>query len=160
MKHYVADCDICGTVFFPEAREGSAWADAHEHPVTLTWTDAMISWDEWGLGVALAVSRRGDCLLQRAGAVICDWRHHIIATGHNGTITAIGCLEGACPRARSAEGECAAIHAEINALMQADASRRQRGTMYCTGMPCDVCMRILSGSGLAVLVHPDGKVAL
>jgi dCMP deaminase len=58
-----------------------------------------LEWDEYFLGIAKAVSRRGDCTRRQIGAVLVDQDHHIISTGYNGTVPGQpGCLSGACPR--------------------------------------------------------------
>lgn len=54
---------------------------------------------EWAMGVALAVSARGECVRRRVGAVITDTEGRIVAAGYNGAAPgARSCLDGACPR--------------------------------------------------------------
>lgn len=58
-------------------------------------------WDSWALGVADAISRRGDCTRRRVGAVILDARNRIIGHGYNGSHPGgPSCLAGECPRGR------------------------------------------------------------
>jgi dCMP deaminase len=58
-------------------------------------------WDEWALGIAQAVSVRGECTRRQIGAIILDADHHIIGQGYNGAAPGEkSCLDGACPRGR------------------------------------------------------------
>lgn len=59
------------------------------------------SFDEWAMGVAQAVSLRGDCTRRQVGAVILDVNHRIIGAGYNGgPVGGASCLKGECPRGR------------------------------------------------------------
>ena len=115
------------------------------------------SWDSYGLAIAKAVSRRGDCTRRQVGAVIMDSAHRIVATGYNGMAPGQpGCLtSGACPRGRLSLSEappgsgynatnCTATHAEVNALVQLRQLKLSAlwGTtysLYTTYRPCAAC---------------------
>jgi dCMP deaminase len=63
--------------------------------------DTRPSFDEWALGIAKAVSTRGECTRRQIGAIILDGDHHIVGQGYNGAAPGEpSCLEGACPRGR------------------------------------------------------------
>lgn len=122
------------------------------------------TWDEWGLLIARAVSARADCSRRRVGAVVLDANHRVVAAGYNGAAPGRrGCLDGGCPRARafstpySPYDNCIANHAEVNALLYADRSKTEGGTMYITDAPCFGCRKVLANSGLARAVWPDGE---
>lgn len=122
-------------------------------------------WDEYFLGIALAVAVRADCTRRQAGAVIVDSQHRILSTGYNGAPAGQpGCLTaGACPRGHSAVppgssydtgvGSCIAVHAEANALLYADGWRSRGATLYCTSEPCGGCQRLIEGAGITRVVH-------
>lgn len=58
-------------------------------------------WSDWALGIAEAISLRGDCTRRRVGALLLDTRHRIIGAGYNGTAPGgKSCLKGECPRGR------------------------------------------------------------
>jgi len=121
-------------------------------------------WDDYFLGIARAVSARGECVRSRVGAVLVTDRR-IIATGYNGVFAGQpSCLDGHCPRANNAvprgtpygskEGRCIATHAEINAIDDAEARKLSiapGSTMYLTKEPCEVCLPILESYHLRIV---------
>jgi dCMP deaminase len=125
-------------------------------------------WNEYFLGIAVAVSARADCTRRKVGYVLVDTDHRIISTGYNGALPGRkGCLEGFCPRSNSdvapgssydtGPGTCIALHAEQNALLY--AYRTVQGALaYGTDWPCDGCMRLLRGARIAGIVTPGKSV--
>lgn len=127
-------------------------------------------WDAYFLGIAKAVSERGECSRSRVGAVLVKDRR-IRSTGYNGApMGAPSCLGGFCPRASSnvapgssydtGSGACIAIHAEANALLFASRDDCEGATLYITRSPCDGCFRLIKGSGVAIVVWPEGRFDL
>ncbi|MFF5371375.1 deoxycytidylate deaminase [Streptomyces sp. NPDC013187] len=116
------------------------------------------SWDRWALGIADAVAPRGDCTRSRVGAVLLDRRRRVVMSGMNGTVPGEkGCLAGACPRGRltyeqipagSDYGNCIAIHAEENLLINARREDLEGGTVYITRAPCYRCLPRLKAAGV------------
>jgi dCMP deaminase len=120
-------------------------------------------WDDYFLGIASAVSARGECVRSRVGAVLVTKRQ-IVSTGYNGVMAGErSCLDGACPRALNdvergtlyeGPGSCIAIHAEVNCLTNAT----DRGiivepgsTLYLTKEPCERCAEYLQPFNLRVV---------
>lgn len=130
------------------------------------------SFDDWALGIAEAVSRRGDCTRRRVGAVLFDSEWRVLSVGYNGTEPGgKSCLRGECPRGRmstqevapgssydTGPGACISIHAELNSLLYSDPLRRVGGTLAITCAPCDGCLRVIKGSGVARVIWPDGEM--
>lgn len=129
-------------------------------------------WDDYFLGIAEAVSMRGECSRRRVGAVLvkadASGRRLIRATGYNGAPAgAPSCLKGACPRAFSnakpgssydtGAGSCIAVHAEGNVLLYASPENCEDATLYLTDEPCGGCERLILGAGVARVVYPDGE---
>lgn len=123
-------------------------------------------WDEYYLGIADAVSARGECLRRRVGAVIVR-DHSIVSTGYNGAPAGEpSCLEGACPRANSgvrpgsgySESGCRAIHAESNAIIRAGLDRCLGATIYITDEPCDLCTPLIQAAGITRVVFKEKDV--
>ena len=53
-------------------------------------------------------------------------------------------------------GTCIALHAEQNALIRA-GDRAQGAILYCTEEPCEACMRLVRGAGIATAVWYGGR---
>lgn len=130
------------------------------------------SWDVYFLGIAEAVSVRGDCTRRQVGAVVYDSDHRIVegGTGYNGVPAGRpGCLvEGACPRGRfsleevpsgssydTGAGQCIALHAEQNALIRAGL-RSVGAEMAITDTPCFGCQKLIAGAGIVRVIYPFG----
>ena len=122
-------------------------------------------WDTYFLGIAKAVSVRGECTRSRVGAVLVKDKR-IRSTGYNGAPQgAPSCLQGACPRASSTvqpgssydtgAGACIAIHAEGNALLFASKDDCEGASLYVTRLPCGGCERLILGAGVARVVTPE-----
>lgn len=128
-------------------------------------------WDEFYLGVAAAISARGDCRRSKVGAVAVDHTRVIINGGYNGFEPGgQSCLAGDCPRGLKSYDQqppggsytdCDAIHAEDNALRfarQTDQIQRLKGsTMYVTREPCGKCYEQLILWHVARAVWPGGE---
>lgn len=123
-------------------------------------------WDEYFLGIAEAVSKRGDCSRRQVGAVVVDGENRIVSTGFNGAEPGgPSCLNGECPRARSdvppgssydtGPGACIAVHAEANALLYAGREGTLGSTLYLTDPPCDGCMKLIKAAGIVKIVWPQ-----
>ncbi|WP_369272421.1 deaminase [Streptomyces sp. R11] len=112
----------------------------------------------WALGIADAVSTRGDCTRSQVGAVLVDHLRNVCAVGYNGTVPGKdGCLKGRCPRGRltydqvpagSDYGNCISIHAEENLMIHARREDLRGGTVYVTRAPCYRCLPRLQSAGV------------
>lgn len=132
------------------------------------YIDDRINWDDYFLGIAEAVSRRGDCRRSQVGAVIVLCDNRTIFIGYNGTLPKQpGCLLGACPRGRlsyrqlpsySNYGNCIGIHAEKNALdsLLFCGADPRGAKVYITRAPCIDCQDLLFDHGLERAVWPQG----
>lgn len=127
-------------------------------------------WDDYYLGIAAAVSSRGDCVRAQHGCVLIK-DDAVVSTGYNGTPPhdPRSCGDtGECPRAmdpdaRHSQGHydlCWATHAEANAVLRAEWSRLQGSTAYITGVPCPGCMKLLRSARVARIVTPAGELVL
>ena len=120
-------------------------------------------WDEYYLGIAKAVSMRGDCARRQHGAIIVK-DHKIVSTGYNGTPPGDerSCgKSGQCPRnldpnAVHGAGDydlCWATHAEANALLRANWEELKDSTIFITGAPCSGCHKLIMSAGISRVVH-------
>ena len=129
-------------------------------------------WTEYFLDIAGAVGRRATCLRRRYGAIIVK-DHIIISTGYNGAPRGeANCLDtGVCERERLnvPKGEkyelCVAVHAEQNAIINADPEKMEGATIYIAGLnadgslasgqPCLRCRRMLRNARIKNAVYKD-----
>ena len=134
--------------------------------------DARPNWVPYFLGVATAVSERGDCRRSRVGAILVDKRRRIRGSGYNGAEPGgPSCLAGECPRglrsydevaplssyAETGPASCIALHAEQNLVLYSSPEDRDGGSVFITREPCDPCLRMLKGSGVINIVWPTGS---
>lgn len=131
--------------------------DDNEHPT-------RPDWDTYYLGIAEAVSRRGDCLRRRVGAVVVSGTS-IVSTGYNGSYSGgPSCLSQECPRGvlgdsiQPGQGYestgCIAVHAEANAIIRGGRDRTLGATIYITADPCNQCLPLIRAAGITRVVTP------
>ena len=135
----------------------------------VTSTHYRPDWDTYYMGIAFAVSKRGDCARRQHGAVIVK-DHKIVSTGYNGTPPGDNrsCgSTGLCPRNLDTNAEhnageydqCWATHAESNALLRASWSDLMGATLYVTGeTPCPGCKKLIQSSGITRIFGTEGVV--
>ena len=140
-------------------------------------TKCRPDWNEYFFDIAKAVGRRATCLRRRYGAIIVK-DNIIISTGYNGAPRGeANCIDtGVCERERLhvKKGEhyelCVAVHAEQNAIINADPNKMKGATAYiigfnadntlASGKPCLLCRRMLRNAMLKKVVYleTDGSV--
>jgi dCMP deaminase len=131
-------------------------------------TSSRPTWDETWMAVARQVGQRSLCVRDQIGAVIVDRNNRIVDTGYNGPprgwqpIHSDKCLSW-CPRNQEeplhpAYDDCYSIHAEANALMFSDRTRREGGTIYVSSGTCGACAKLVANSGLEQAVYAPGPI--
>ena len=125
------------------------------------------TWDETWINVALVVSRRSPCINRQVGAVLVDHENRIISVGYNGfprRMVAPNSCDAFCPRSSGDRGReytnCIAIHAEVNAIINASVHGRgyDTCTLYVTSMPCIDCAKVIANAQIKrviVLENPQ-----
>jgi dCMP deaminase len=124
-------------------------------------------WDSYYLAGARWASTRADCTRAQVGAVLVS-RDHRVSVGYNGLIAGIpGCATaGNCPRGKLSSDDCkpdsdyancAANHAEYNAITRARPEDLPGATLYVTRTPCPACWTLIESAGLARVVTPERK---
>lgn len=113
--------------------------------------DNRISWDEYFLNIAEAVSLRSLDPSTKHGTVIVDNKNHIISTGYNGPIRGIddSKIDWTRPN-KYAE----ILHSEENSILH---SRQDLTgcTAYITGRPCHRCLRMMIQAGIKKIIYGD-----
>lgn len=123
---------------------------------------------EYYLGIAEAVAKRSTCLRRQYGAVIVK-DDAIVSTGYNGAARGEPncCDVGSCWREEHniPHGEryemCRAVHAEQNAINNADRAALIDSTLYLVGLengqridahPCLMCERSIKNARIAEVI--------
>lgn len=139
--------------------------------------DQRPSWTEYFLEIARAVGRRSTCLRRQYGAIIVK-DQIIISTGYNGAPRGeANCIDlGNCEREKCnvPPGQryelCVAVHAEQNAIINADPEKMKGAAIYivgynsdgtlASGQPCLLCRRMIRNAMIeqAVYLEKDGSV--
>lgn len=139
--------------------------------------DNRPSWHEYFLNIAKAVGRRSTCLRRQYGAIIVKDKI-IISTGYNGAPRGeANCIDtGSCEREKCnvPKGEryelCVAVHAEQNAIINADPEKMKGAVIYivgynsdgtlASGQPCLLCRRMIRNAMLAKVIYleTDGTI--
>lgn len=135
-------------------------------------------WDEYFLSIAQEVGKRSTCLRRRYGAIIVK-DNIIISTGYNGSPRGeVNCIDsGLCERERLhvPKGEryelCVAVHAEQNAIINADPLKMKGATIYIVGInsadgtfasgePCLLCRRMIKNAQIEKVIcrNTDGTI--
>ena len=118
-----------------------------------------ISWDEYFMGVAMLAARRSKDPSTQVGACIVSQDNIIISTGYNGMPK--GCSDDEFPWAR--EGEDTkypyVVHAELNAILNANGRDLRGSKLYVALFPCNECAKAIIQSGIRQVYFLSDKYA-
>jgi dCMP deaminase len=109
--------------------------------------------------MARLVASRSTCVRRHVGAVLVK-DGHVLSTGYNGAprgephCTEVGCSK---PEHATRMEECKAVHAEMNAIVQAaiHGVNIAGATLYCTTQPCVMCSRVLKNAGIVDIIWDE-----
>lgn len=118
-----------------------------------------INWDEYFMGVSLLAAKRSKDPNTQVGACIVDKNNIILSTGYNGF--PFGCSDDEYPWAR--EGEDTkykfVVHAELNAILNANGKLLKGARIYVDLFPCNECAKAIIQSGISEVVYLYDKYA-
>ena len=116
-----------------------------------------ISWDEYFMGVAMLAARRSKDPNTQVGACIVSQDNIIISTGYNGMPK--GCSDDEFPWERTgAETKYPyVVHAELNAVLNANGRDLRGSKLYVALFPCNECAKAIIQSGVAEVVYLSDK---
>lgn len=130
--------------------------------------------EEYYIEIAKAVSQRSTCLKKHYGAVIVK-NGTILSTGYNGNVRG----ESHCDYCQKAPGngdmeeytQCAAVHAEMNAIISACRNDMLGADIYlagfdvktgvaieCEAWPCEICLRLIKNAGINRIINNTGII--
>ncbi len=118
-----------------------------------------ISWDDYFMGIAMLAARRSKDPSTQVGACIVSEDNIIISTGYNGMPK--GCSDDEFPWER--EGEQTkypfVVHAELNAILNANGRDLRGSRIYVALFPCNECAKAIIQSGIREVVYLSDKYA-
>ena len=118
-----------------------------------------ISWDEYFMGVAMLAALRSKDPNTQVGACIVSQDNIIISTGYNGLPN--GCSDDIYPWDR--EGEETkypfVVHAELNAILNANGRDLRGSRLYVALFPCNECAKAIIQSGVKEVLYLSDKYA-
>ena len=118
-----------------------------------------ISWDEYFMGVAKLAAHRSKDPNTQVGACIVSPDDIIISTGYNGMPK--GCSDDEFPWGREgAETKYPyVVHAELNAILNANGRDLRGSRVYVALFPCNECAKAIIQSGVKEVVYLSDKYA-
>ena len=116
-----------------------------------------ISWDEYFMGVAMLAARRSKDPSTQVGACIVSPENIIISTGYNGMPK--GCSDDEFPWDRTGEETKYpyVVHAELNAILNANGRDLRDSRIYVALFPCNECAKAIIQSGVKEVVYLSDK---
>ena len=116
-----------------------------------------ISWDEYFMGIALLAARRSKDPNTQVGACIVSQENIIISTGYNGMPK--GCSDDEYPWDREGEQTKYAyvVHAELNAILNANGRDLRGSRLYVALFPCNECAKAIIQSGVKEVIYLSDK---
>ena len=116
-----------------------------------------ISWDEYFMGIAMLAAKRSKDPNTQVGACIVSPENIIISTGYNGMPK--GCSDDEFPWER--EGEQTkypyVVHAELNAILNANGRDLRGSRLYVALFPCNECAKAIIQSGVKEVLYLSDK---
>lgn len=118
-----------------------------------------ISWDEYFMGVAKLAARRSKDPSTQVGACIVSPENIIISTGYNGMPK--GCSDDEFPWDRTGDETKYpyVVHAELNAILNANGRDLRGSRVYVALFPCNECAKAIIQSGVKEVVYLSDKYA-
>ena len=116
-----------------------------------------ISWDEYFMGIAMLAAHRSKDPSTQVGACIVSPDNIIISTGYNGMPK--GCSDDVFPWDREgAETKYPyVVHAELNAILNANGRDLRGSRVYVALFPCNECAKAIIQSGVKEVVYLSNK---
>lgn len=118
-----------------------------------------LSWDEYFMGVAMLAAGRSKDPNTQVGACIVSPENIIISIGYNGMPK--GCSDDTFPWERTGEETKYpfVVHAELNAILNANGRDLRGSRLYVALFPCNECAKAIIQSGVREVLYLSDKYA-
>ena len=116
-----------------------------------------ISWDEYFMGIAMLAAKRSKDPNTQVGACIVSQDNIIISTGYNGMPK--GCSDDEYPWERDGDQTKYpyVVHAELNAVLNANGRDLRGSKLYVALFPCNECAKAIIQSGIKEVIYISDK---
>lgn len=116
-----------------------------------------ISWDEYFMGIAMLAAKRSKDPNTQVGACIVSQDNIIISTGYNGMPK--GCSDDEYPWERDGDQTKYpyVVHAELNAVLNANGRDLRGSKLYVALFPCNECAKAIIQAGIKTVVYDCDK---
>ena len=123
-------------------------------------TEGVLSWDEYFMSVAFLSAMRSKDPSTQVGACIVNERKQIVGIGYNGFPNR--CSDDKLPWAREAKDQLDTkypyvVHAEMNAVLNANSASVRDCTIYASLFPCNECTKLLIQAGIKEVIYASDK---
>lgn len=135
-----------------------------EDPLDPRPRERYLSWDDYFMSIAFLSAQRSKDPNKQVGAVVVDRKHVIAGIGYNGFPR--GCSDQALPWRKIAPTDGSddlgtkylyVVHAETNAILNANRAGLEGSSIYVTLFPCNECAKLLIQVGIREVVYHEGK---
>ena len=118
-----------------------------------------ISWNEYFMGVAVLASKRSKDPNTQVGACIVDKNNIILSTGYNGL--PYGCSDDEYTWERTVEDTKYkyVVHAELNAILNAQGKDLKNARIFVDLFPCNECAKAIIQCGIKEVIYLYDKYA-
>ena len=118
-----------------------------------------ISWNEYFMGVAILASKRSKDPNTQVGACIVDKNNIILSTGYNGL--PYGCSDDEYTWERTGEDTkyTYVVHAELNAILNAQGKDLKNARIFVDLFPCNECAKAIIQCGIKEVIYLYDKYA-
>ena len=118
-----------------------------------------ISWNEYFMGVAILASKRSKDPNTQVGACIVDKNNIILSTGYNGL--PYGCSDDEYTWERTGEDTKYkyVVHAELNAILNAQGKDLKNARIFVDLFPCNECAKAIIQCGIKEVIYLYDKYA-
>ena len=118
-----------------------------------------IQWDEYFMGIAMLAAKRSKDPNTQVGACVVSPENIIISTGYNGMPK--GCSDDNFPWERTGDEFQTkypyVVHAELNAILNANGRNLTGSRIYVTLFPCNECAKAIIQSGIKEVIYLSDK---
>lgn len=127
---------------------------ANTHPINLVEGEhaptTRIPLFEVYMRMAEDLAKRSTCSRLQVGTVVTDaLLENVLGIGYNGNAKG---LENRCDS--TVPGQCGCIHSEVNALIKAPGSQRDK-VVFVTNGPCVMCSKLIINSGVTHVYYRE-----